>query len=46
MPAPALGQDTKRALAEILQLDESKLADLSGRGVIFDAGQTPSTTKQ
>lgn len=42
MPAPALGQDTKRVLAEILNLDGAKLADLSRRGVIFDAGPVPS----
>ena len=44
MPAPALGQDTKRVLAEILQLDEKSLSDLSRRGVIFDPGQAPPAT--
>lgn len=38
MPAPLLGQHTRAALAKLLDFDESTLADLSRRGVIFDAG--------
>jgi crotonobetainyl-CoA:carnitine CoA-transferase CaiB-like acyl-CoA transferase len=42
LPAPLLGQDTHAALADLLALDEASLADLSRRGVIFDAGRTPA----
>jgi crotonobetainyl-CoA:carnitine CoA-transferase CaiB-like acyl-CoA transferase len=38
-PAPLLGQDTRSALADVLHLDETTLADLVARGVIFDAGR-------
>jgi crotonobetainyl-CoA:carnitine CoA-transferase CaiB-like acyl-CoA transferase len=38
LPAPLLGQHTRSALAELLDLDESTVADLSRRGVIFDSG--------
>ncbi len=37
-PAPLLGQDTRSALADVLDLDEATLADLAARGVIFDSG--------
>lgn len=37
IPAPLLGQHTRTALAELLHLDDSILADLARRGVIFDA---------
>ncbi len=37
IPAPFLGQHTRSALAELLDLDESTVADLSRRGVIFDS---------
>jgi crotonobetainyl-CoA:carnitine CoA-transferase CaiB-like acyl-CoA transferase len=46
MPAPALGQDTKRVLADMLRLDDASLADLTRRGVIFDAGQGASVTEK
>jgi formyl-CoA transferase/CoA:oxalate CoA-transferase len=36
-PAPLLGQHTRLALAELLGLDESTIADLSRRGVVFDS---------
>ena len=36
-PAPLLGQDTRSALADVLDLDEATLADLAARGVIFDS---------
>jgi crotonobetainyl-CoA:carnitine CoA-transferase CaiB-like acyl-CoA transferase len=39
IPAPSLGQHTRTALADLLDLDESTLADLARRGVIFDAAQ-------
>jgi crotonobetainyl-CoA:carnitine CoA-transferase CaiB-like acyl-CoA transferase len=39
LPAPLLGQHTRSTLAELLDLDESTVADLSRRGVIFDSGQ-------
>jgi formyl-CoA transferase/CoA:oxalate CoA-transferase len=35
--APLLGQHTRFALAELLGLDESTIADLSHRGVVFDS---------
>jgi crotonobetainyl-CoA:carnitine CoA-transferase CaiB-like acyl-CoA transferase len=38
LPAPLLGQHTRSALTELLDLDESTVADLSRRGVIFDSG--------
>jgi crotonobetainyl-CoA:carnitine CoA-transferase CaiB-like acyl-CoA transferase len=38
MPAPHLGQHTRSALVELLDLDKSTVADLSRRGVIFDSG--------
>lgn len=37
MPAPLLGQHTKRALANLLGLDDEELANLKRRGVIYES---------
>jgi crotonobetainyl-CoA:carnitine CoA-transferase CaiB-like acyl-CoA transferase len=37
LPAPALGQHSREALAELLDLDEATIAALQARGVIYEA---------